>query len=75
VAFTSQASPEVQQTLITSFQALLTECIHPTTGEPYIKTFKSGRQNSPEEWTKGLELIFCLEFEVCIVYEYLGVGS
>lgn len=66
VAFKSEASPEAQQTLISSFEALAQKCLHPKTGKPYIKSLKAGRQNSPEGMTKGLDLIFVLEFEVSL---------
>lgn len=64
VAFKSDASPEAQQSLTASFEALAQQCIHPETNKPYIKSLKAGRQNSPEGMTKGLDLIFVLEFEV-----------
>jgi hypothetical protein len=64
VAFKSEAPTSTQQALISTFQALAQLCIHPETKKPYIKSFKAGRQNSPEEWTKGLELVFVIEFEV-----------
>ena len=68
VAFKSEAPASTQQALISSFEALAQGCIHPKTGVPYIKSFKAGRQNSPEEWTKGLELVFVLEFEVSLSF-------
>jgi hypothetical protein len=64
VAFKSSAPPAAQQTLVSSFEALAQQCLHPKTGKPYITSLKCGRQNSPEGMTKGLELIFVLEFEV-----------
>jgi hypothetical protein len=60
----SEATPEAQQKLIISFEALTKQCLHPSTNKPYITSFRSGRQNSPEGMTKGMELIFVLEFEV-----------
>jgi hypothetical protein len=68
VAFKSEAPASTQQALISSFEALAQLCIHPKTGVPYIKSFKAGRQNSPEEWTKGLELVFVLEFEASLYH-------
>ena len=68
VAFKSEASPEAQQSLVSSFEALAQQCIHPKTNKPYITSLKCGRQNSPEGRTKGLDLIFVLEFEVSLAY-------
>jgi len=67
VAFKSTAPPAVQQTLASSFEALAQQCLHPKTGKTYITSLKCGRQNSPEGMTKGLELIFVLEFEVSLL--------
>lgn len=64
MAFKSDASPESQQSLAASFEALAQQCLHPKTNKPYIQSLKAGRQNSPEGKTKGLDLIFVLEFEV-----------
>lgn len=64
VAFKSDASPEAKEALVASFEALAQQCLHPETNKPYITSLKAGRQNSPEGRTKGLDLIFVLEFEV-----------
>ena len=71
MAFKSTAPPAVQQTLASSFEALAQQCLHPKTGKPYITSLKCGRQNSPEGMTKGLELIFVLEFEVSLLLFHL----
>jgi hypothetical protein len=42
--------------------------VNEKTGKPLITSFKCGKQNSPEGMTKGLEMIFVLEFEVCLFY-------
>jgi len=74
VAFKSTAPPAVQQTLASSFEALAQQCLHPKTGKPYITSVKCGRQNSPEGMTKGLEMIFVLEFEVSLLFLHLPVS-
>lgn len=74
VAFKSQAGPAAQQTLVSSFEALAQQCLHPKTGKPYITSLKCGRQNSPEGMTKGLELIFVLEFEVSPAFFFLSTS-
>jgi len=72
VAFKSEAPTSTQQALITSFEALAHQCINPKKGVPYIKSLKAGRQNSLEDWTKGLEFVFVLEFEVSLFPIFLS---
>ncbi|KAL9620669.1 MAG: hypothetical protein Q9160_004805 [Pyrenula sp. 1 TL-2023] len=38
-------------------------CIHPTTKQPYITSFKGGKDNSPEGKQGGFEYGFVVEFE------------
>jgi hypothetical protein len=65
VGIKSSADRSAQSTLISSFEALAEKCVNEQTGKPLITSFKCGKQNSPEGMTKGLEMIFVLEFEVC----------
>ena len=68
VGIKSSADASAQSTLISAFEALAEKCVNEKTGKPLITSFKCGKQNSPEGMTKGLEMIFVLEFEVCLVY-------
>jgi hypothetical protein len=68
VGIKSSADPSAQSTLISSFEALAEKCVNPKTGNRLITSFRCGKQNSPEGMTKGLEMIFVLEFEVCLFY-------
>ena len=65
VGIKSTADQSAQSTLISAFEALAEKCVNEKTGKPLITSFKCGKQNSPEGMTKGLEMIFVLEFEVC----------
>ena len=66
VGIKSTADQSAQSTLISAFEALAEKCVNEKTGKPLITSFKCGKQNSPEGMTKGLEMIFVLEFEVCL---------
>ncbi|KAL4959271.1 Dabb family protein [Aspergillus stella-maris] len=39
------------------------KCVHPATRQPYIKSFRGGRNNSPEGCEKGYTHAFVAEFE------------
>ena len=65
VGIKSTADQSAQSTLISAFEALAEKCVNEKTGKLLITSFKCGKQNSPEGMTKGLEMIFVLEFEVC----------
>lgn len=72
VGIKSTADQSAQSTLISAFEALAEKCVNEKTGKPLITSFKCGKQNSPEGMTKGLEMIFVLEFEVCPFSPALG---
>ncbi|KAL4885402.1 dabb-domain-containing protein [Aspergillus karnatakaensis] len=38
-------------------------CLHPSTQQPYIKSFRAGRNNSPERRDGGFTHAFVAEFE------------
>jgi len=61
---TSSGDASAQATIVSAFEALVEKSTHPKTGKPLIQSFKCGKQNSPEGKTKGLEMVFVLEFEV-----------
>lgn len=75
VGIQSSADPSAQANLVSSFEELTQKCVNPKTGEPLITSFKCGKQNSPEGMTKGLEMVFVLEFEVRFYCPLIGLGE
>jgi hypothetical protein len=53
-----------------SFMALKTTSLHPSTGEPLIKSLRAGKNRSWEPYSKGLTHAFILEFASQLDLDY-----
>ncbi|SLM36705.1 Stress responsive alpha-beta barrel [Lasallia pustulata] len=53
---------ETVQELCHKKLALKSNCLHPTTNEPYVKTAVGGKDNSPEGAQAGITYGFLVEF-------------
>ncbi|WVQ86154.1 hypothetical protein IAT38_008322 [Cryptococcus sp. DSM 104549] len=62
VAFKT-GSPAGLSALTTAFLALQSECLNPTTGQPYIQEVRGGKQISTEGRDRGMQVCFVMEFE------------
>lgn len=45
-----------------TFQALRTQCLHPSTNQPYMLSMRMGKNTSWEPYSKGMTHAFILEF-------------
>ncbi|KAF1943133.1 hypothetical protein EJ02DRAFT_343894 [Clathrospora elynae] len=59
----STASPEQVEEACKRMLALQDQCIHPTSQNPYIRSFSGGKNNSPEGHAGDLTHGFVVEFE------------
>ncbi|WVQ95461.1 hypothetical protein IAU59_002558 [Kwoniella sp. CBS 9459] len=62
VAFKTRSASGLQ-TLRENFLALPERCVHPKTGESYIKIARGGRQISTEGKDRGMQVCFVMEFD------------
>ncbi|OCF36022.1 hypothetical protein I316_02517 [Kwoniella heveanensis BCC8398] len=63
VAFKTRSASGLQ-TLRENFLALPERCLHPKTGESYIKIARGGKQISTEGKDRGMQVCFVMEFDV-----------
>ncbi|KAL4789288.1 hypothetical protein BDV19DRAFT_383238 [Aspergillus venezuelensis] len=61
--FKSGLSPEDIEQACQRVIDLAQKCIHPTTKQPYIKSFRGGKNHSPEGFDRGYTHAFIAEFE------------
>ncbi|GCB27200.1 hypothetical protein AAWM_10085 [Aspergillus awamori] len=61
--FKSSLAPERIQETCAHLVSLKDKCLHPITQKPYIKSFKAGKQDSPEGKNNGITHVFVMEFE------------
>ncbi|PWY77265.1 hypothetical protein BO94DRAFT_195698 [Aspergillus sclerotioniger CBS 115572] len=61
--FKSSTSPDKVQETCAHFSSLKDNCLHPTTQQPYVKSFKAGKQDSPEGMHNSITHVFVMEFE------------
>ncbi|KAL4936808.1 hypothetical protein BDV06DRAFT_216369 [Aspergillus oleicola] len=61
--FKSGLKPEAIELACQRVINLGQKCIHPVTKQSYIKSFRGGRNNSPEGFEKGYTHAFIAEFE------------
>ncbi|KAB5536200.1 stress responsive A/B barrel domain protein [Coniochaeta sp. 2T2.1] len=62
-AFKPLAPTAEVQDVCDRFLALQTNCIHPETKKPYLKSIRGGKENSPEGLQNGMTHVFLSEFE------------
>ncbi|OCF45642.1 hypothetical protein I317_00544 [Kwoniella heveanensis CBS 569] len=62
VAFKTRSASGLQ-TLRENFLALPERCLHPKTGESYIKIARGGKQISTEGKDRGMQVCFVMEFD------------
>ncbi|KAJ0116875.1 hypothetical protein J7T55_010026 [Diaporthe amygdali] len=62
-AFEPLAPPEDVQSVCDGMLALKDKCVHPESKQPYLKTGKGGKDNSPEGHQNGISHVFVSEFE------------
>ncbi|OJZ80680.1 hypothetical protein ASPFODRAFT_403797 [Aspergillus luchuensis CBS 106.47] len=60
--FKASLAPEKVQETCAHLVSLKDKCLHPTTHQPYIKSFKAGKQDSPEGNNNGITHVFVMEF-------------
>ncbi|PYH42257.1 Dabb family protein [Aspergillus saccharolyticus JOP 1030-1] len=81
--FQSGLATEVVDQACKSVLALKHRCIHPHTGNPYIVSFRGGKDHSPENKQHGISHGFVAEFESLADRDYyvsqdpvhLGLGK
>ncbi|RAH50393.1 Dabb family protein [Aspergillus brunneoviolaceus CBS 621.78] len=81
--FKSGLTPEVVNQACKDVLALKHRCIRPATGQPYIVSFRGGKDHSPEGMQHGITHGFVAEFESPEDRDYyvssdpvhLGLGS
>ncbi|KAL1305208.1 hypothetical protein AAFC00_002126 [Neodothiora populina] len=61
--FKSTAKPEVVKDACRRMLALKDNCVHPTSKQPYVKSYGGGKDNSPEGAQGGLTHGFISEFQ------------
>ncbi|PYH43348.1 Dabb family protein [Aspergillus saccharolyticus JOP 1030-1] len=61
--FKSSASHDRVEEVCSSLVALKDKCLHPTRQTPYIKSFRAGKENSPEKINNGITHVFVMELE------------
>ncbi|KAF2636501.1 dabb-domain-containing protein [Massarina eburnea CBS 473.64] len=61
--FTESATPDQVDEVCKRMMALSEKCIHPTSQKPYVKSFKGGKNNSPEGHAAPHTHGFVVEFE------------
>ncbi|PYI10635.1 dabb-domain-containing protein [Aspergillus sclerotiicarbonarius CBS 121057] len=61
--FKSSTSTEKIQEACAHLVSLKEKCLHPTTQQPYIRSFKAGKQDSPEGMNNGITHVFVMQFE------------
>ncbi|PYI27560.1 hypothetical protein BP00DRAFT_379300, partial [Aspergillus indologenus CBS 114.80] len=61
--FKSSTSPDRVEEVCSNLVALKDKCLHPTSQTAYIKSFRAGKQNSPEGLSNGITHVFVMEFE------------
>ncbi|WRT70787.1 uncharacterized protein IL334_007786 [Kwoniella shivajii] len=69
VAFKTHSSAGLQA-LREGFLDLPNVCLHPKTGQPYIKIARGGKQVSTEGKDRGMQVCFVMEFETEDDLEY-----
>ncbi|PYH96861.1 hypothetical protein BO71DRAFT_396657 [Aspergillus ellipticus CBS 707.79] len=61
--FKVSLAPEKVQEACAHLVSLQTKCLHPVTQTPYIRSFKAGKENSPEGMSNGITHVFVMEFD------------
>ncbi|RAL15585.1 Dabb family protein [Aspergillus homomorphus CBS 101889] len=61
--FKDSISPDRVQEVCSHLVSLKDKCLHPTSQTPYIRSFRAGKQNSPEGINNGITHVFVMEFE------------
>lgn len=64
VAGQSSDNAQLDQEYIDGIKSLADKCVLPETGEKYVTSLKTGRENSGLPFNRNLQLIFVFEFEV-----------
>ncbi|KAJ3534239.1 hypothetical protein NM208_g7626 [Fusarium decemcellulare] len=61
--FKQDAAPEAIEHVCNQMLELKDNCLHPSTGKPYIRSASGGKDNSPEGAQGGITHAFISEFE------------
>ncbi|KZF19930.1 hypothetical protein L228DRAFT_285325 [Xylona heveae TC161] len=61
--FGASAPSDIVADICQRLVSLQEKCVSPNTGKPYIKSFKGGKDNSPEGKQGGFTHAFVCEFE------------